>query len=234
MSLLKAHADAGDLDALRELAWGYDHGYLRVSPTPENDGMSYLLIRTWPWDAPVSARRYERALNHAARAGDETALFYVADRLLLPHVRGADDPPSSADKDSADAIYRRLVAADADPFRLALLAQHRDDDEGYRQHLAVAADAGNPTACVFRTYMDRRAQSDAAGIASQIDAMEACRDRATESPYDASLLTYADRTIRGLADQVRQGNGAAVALMDSLRAEGVFERHPRLAALADA
>lgn len=236
LALLTEAADAGHLVALQTLADARQRGYLRVPYDPATKSATLLPIRTTRWKAGRALRRYERALADSARAGSTESLFLIADRLLEPsRVQGARQT-MDADRDSARAIYRSLADRGADPLRLAFLADRLDDEPGHLAHLDAAAEAGDPNACVFRYWArrDRGARFTAAGLAERIDALEACRDRAIASHHDAEMFTSGVRLVSDLAEQAGRGNAEAEAVLDSLRAAGVFERHPRLAPHADA
>ena len=87
---------------------------------------------------------------------------------------------------------------------------------------------------MFRSWRLCDAPSTAARVGERIDALEACRDRVPEADRGPTPYGYGEEVLTDLADQVRQGNAAAATLLDSLRADGLFDRHPRLAPLADA
>lgn len=236
LALLTDAADAGHLEALRVLADARQQGYLRVPYDPATKSATLLPIRTTRWKTGRALRRYERALEDAARAGRAEALFHVADRLLEPRRIHGAHVTVNTDLDSARAIYRTLADRGADPLRLAFLADRLGDEAGHLAHLDTAAEEGDPNACVFR-YWARRDRGDrftAAGVARQIDALETCRDRAIEADRTVEMFTSGERVVGDLAEQAGRGNAEAMAVLDSLRADGVFERHPRLAPHAEA
>ncbi|PAP77958.1 hypothetical protein [Rubrivirga marina] len=234
LALLDEAAEAGHLEALHILAHAHGRGYLQTPYDSVQKSTSHLPIFSTRWEAGRALRRFERALRDSVRAGSVEAQFLVADRLLgTRRIPGARD---EVDPDSARALYHTLAARDADPLRLAFLANRLGDDEAYLAHLDDAAEAGDPNACVFRYWRrrDRDARFSAAGVAREIDALEACRARALEAHHDAEMFTSGERVVGDLAAQAREGNAEATATLDSLRATGVFDRHPRLAPLADA
>ena len=110
-----------------------------------------------------------------------------------------------------------------------MLAYALDDTAERDRQLAAAADAGNGEACWLRLWWTGgpRDLSTVAGFSAFVDDAEACPPGMREEDPVA-------RDLRALADQARSGNAAAVALLDSLDAGGLFERHPRLAAVVAA
>lgn len=234
LQILDAAADAGHLGALATLADAHQRGYLSV---PGNeDGTVHLPIRSWPWTAPLASRRYERAVRARADDGDPDAWFLIADGYVAQAFADGAWATPEADMDSARAIYRRLVATDADPLRLAILAQRVGDEDAYRAHLATAAAGGNSQACIFQSWAERSGTSrfDVGALAAFIDRTEGCRALAPERDRDATLYTYGTSAVQTLRSEAEAGNAAAVATLDSLRATGVFDRHPALAPHANA
>lgn len=225
LALLEAQAETGDLQALAQLADARSRGYLIASPgTPA----VHLPIETWPWEGPLATRRFERALADSVALGSESALFLLADRHL-------DRPrPQSPNVEAARAIYDRLVGEGARPVGLAYLAQRLGDEDAFLRHLADGAAAGDAQACTLH-FWQTRAEYDvhsARGMAERIDRIGACQalDPVAEQPTEA----YGRYEIEPLVAQHALGNAAAAVTLDSLRALGVFERHPHLLPLLDA
>ena len=233
LSLLDEAADAGHLGALVQLARAHQRGYLVTPYDAERKAAAHLPIHATRWQTGRTLRRYERVLRDSVRVGSHDALFLLADRLVAPKPVDGEWAMPEADRDSAAAIYAALAAQGADPFRLAFLADRLGDEAAYLRHLDAATDAGNPQACALRVQhrRGRHAPFTAARLAEQIDALEACRARAPES--DRGAYTYGDELVVDLAAQAGRGNAASVATLDSLRQRGVFERHPRLAAVVN-
>lgn len=229
VALLDAAAEAGDLAAMALLAEAHGRGYLRRSLG--NGASTHVAIQTRPWSPLLAYRRYQSAVHERAERGDPDARFLLADGYLTQqHIDGAWRHPAGH-LDSARAIYRRLEAAGADRLRLALLAQRLGDEPAFRAHLGAAAEAGDPKACIFLSWEERPRTSrfDVGALAAFIDRTEDCRALAPERDRDAPLYTYGASTVQTLRSEAEAGNAAAVATLDSLRATGVFERHPALA-----
>jgi hypothetical protein len=230
LSVLDAHAEAGDLDALRTLADAHQRGSLRVPYDSATQSGTLLPFRTTRWQAGRALRRYERVLRDSARAGSHEALFQIADATF-----GIGNARVDTDADSARAVYQILASRGADPLRLAFLADRLGDEAAHLAHLDAAAEAGDLNACVFAYWRrrDRDARFSAAGVAEQIDALEACRAHATEAHRDAEMFSTGERVVRDLVEQASRDNAEAKAVLDSLRAHGVFERHPHLTPLVE-
>jgi hypothetical protein len=230
LSVLDAHAAAGDLDALRTLADAHQRGSLHVPYDSEAGGATLLPIRTTRWQAGRALRRYERALRDSVRAGSHEALFQVAEATF-----GIGSARVDTDADSARAVYRLLASRGADPLRLAFLADQLGDGAAHLAHLDAAAEAGDPNACALAYWRrrDRDGQFSAAGVAEQVDALEACRARTSQAHRDAEMLSTGERVVKDLVEQASRDNAEAKAVLDSLRADGVFERHPHLAPLVE-
>jgi len=228
LALLEDAAESGHLDALATLAEARHRGYLR---SPSESAATFIPIVTFPWQAPLAARRLDRALRAGVEAGNETARFFAAEHLLDKRFVDGEWVSSEADRDSARALYRSLADDGADPFRLAFLAQRLQDKDAYFHYLNAAAESGNPSACSLLFWPKTRSHKpDADALAERIDEVEACRQRVPEADRDQPSFDFAANTVRAL---VAAGTEMA-PVVDSLRALGVFERHPRLAALVDA
>ena len=230
LALLREAADAGHLDALALRAQATRRGYLRTGygqgyrkgVLPANH--AFLVL---PGEPEEAERAYRRALHAAAASDDPDALFTAAFALTESQWTGSEWTVSATARDSARTIYRRLVAAGADPGRLAALAWTLDDHAAHRRHLDDAVQAGDGQACWRRLWTEKRPLATAAGFADFVDDAEAC------PPPPPGPDPVAD-DVRALAGHARSGNAAAVALLDSVRQSGVFERHPRLAEAASA
>lgn len=230
LDVLDAAADAGDLGALRELAEVRSQGYLSV-PYDQGGG-GRLTVASLPGEAMWTAWRYRRARDRGAEAGDPEALLAVAeeqagDLVMRGGVRVRT--LSGSRRDSVAVLYRRLLETNVSRLRLARLARHLDDEEAYIQLVDAAVAGREPDACSYKLYLTgtRRDLSTPAGLARFVDDAEAC----PRVPGDAD---HAAEQIGALVAQVRSGNDGARVLLDSLRVEGVFERHPRLAEQIDA
>lgn len=225
-------ADGGHLAALATVVEGREQGYLIVRDAGGRRA-GHAAVLSLPGQALLARRAFERTLADSARSGRPEVLLLLAQTLRgsMTIINGEFDPDwTTEDRDSVAAIYQRIQDADLPQFQLALLAKALGDDDAYRQHLDRAAAAGEPHACTFKLFFtgEKHDRSTAADLARYIDAADAaCQPGGKPDP--------AADTVRKLAEQIRYGNDEAAALLDSLRAEGVFERHPRLAALvADA
>ena len=233
LALLGEAAQAGHLDALEYRARAYRFGYLRTDWSAVTRGEpgkiegppAFLVL---PGQAEAAQADYRRVLESAADAGDTDAMFRFAAMLDEHSWHGTE---RALALDSARAVYRQLVDLGADPFRLALLAHNLDLDDDHRHFLPVAAQAGDPVACLHQSYASNRGAFSARGVARSIDAFEACRLLAEDAPRPGVEFNQSDRSLSALATQARDGNHDARGILDSLRADGVFERHPRLAAV---
>lgn len=232
LDLLDAGAEAGHLFALAKLADAHAKGYLSVPWDAERKAPGVLPIRSLPGQAALAQRRYERALERGARNGEPQALLAIALDLVGP-LYVTDGEMSSriapADRDSAEALYRRLVETDVLRMPLAHVAQALGDERGHVRLLAEAAEAGEPNACFSLIWFggDRPDLSSMRGRAEYIDRMIACAP-------EGEGFEEAATSVRTLASELDRGNEAAGAALDSLRQLGVFERHPRLTAIAAA
>lgn len=220
LRLYKRAAKQGDLDALNTVADAYERGYVRVglgSPTRHLPIVTFLgQDRRW-------RARYERERDERARAGEPDVLMRVADDLT----RGTLNKSAVA-QDSARAIRQRLVDADYAPALLReALVSMREDSLAADALLRRAETAGSGQACAIRVSFSHREQVTASQIAAFIDDIEAC------PPFPGNHPRGGERIVQNLREAERNGDERATAHLDSLRAEGVFERHPRLAALLD-
>lgn len=229
LALLGEAADAGHLDALAVRAQAYGRGYLRTGY-----GRGYQRGATevhrpffvFPGQAAAAENAYREALRKGAADGDPDALFRLAHRLTERQWTGAEWASSAADRDSARAVFGRLVRRGADPYRLAALASALGDDAERDRQLGLAVEAGDGRACWWALWAGpQRSKATAAGFSAFADRAEAC-------PLDLYDADPVADDLRTLGRQAAAGNAAAAVLLDSLRAEGLFERHPRLAAVA--
>ncbi len=231
LALLDQAADAGHLAALGTRAEAYEQGYLTVR-NPGREGARYVTVQPLPGQAALARRAYERTLADSVRAGHPPALLAAALQLAGPlyieEGRQVSHAPA-ADLDSAAALYRRLQDTDGPHLQVAFLATALRDEDGRRRHLDAAVTAGEPQACFIKLWWfgDRPDTATAAGMARYLDTIE------STCPKSPGATDLAAESMRTLTDQVERGNEAAVQFLDSLRVEGVFERHPRLAALVD-
>ena len=231
--LLDEAAAAGHLGALEYRARSYRLGYLRTDRYNGwqrgkiEDAHPFLVL---PGQAEAAEAEYQSALRSAADAGDPDAMFRLALELGQRRWLGGEWVRTASGLDSARVLYDRLVAADAPPRDLAALARVLDLGPDRWSHLARAAQAGDPVACLHRAYDEHGVPFSARYLAAAIDALEACREMAAGTPTPVAF-DHNDQTLGALAEQVRAGNRAARVILDSLRADGVFERHPRLAAV---
>lgn len=226
---LEAAADEGDLEAFAQLAAAHDQGYLRIrTEAGSPSGTQLVAIWSFPWQAERWRTAYEQARDEQAREGDHDALLRLADDLAVPSL-WLRRPDALPDPDSARAIRQRLIregngsAMIAEAFRRL----HDGDREAADALLVRAEASGHPQACelrvAFRTVPGLPPQEDisAQATATLIDALEACHSHRSES--------RGARIIAGLRRGQRAGATQAGAQLDSLRALGVFERHPHLA-----
>lgn len=226
---LEAAADQGDLEAFARLAAAHDRGYLRIPTDPNSPhGTQHVAIWSFPWQAGRWRSAYEQARDEQAREGDHTALLRLADDLAVPSL-WLRRPDALPDPDSARAIRQRLIREGSGPAMVheALRLHSNGDRDGADALLVRAAEAGQPQACelrvAFRTQpgLPSRDDASAQAAATLIDALEACPSRRSESG--------GTRIVAGLKRGQRSGATQAGAQLDSLRALGVFERHPHLA-----
>ncbi len=229
LALLGEAAEAGHLDALEYRARSYRRGELRTDwyrgwqPGKIEASHPFLVL---PGQAEAAHADYRRALEVASDAGDHDALFRFAAML---HEQSWHSDTRAPARDSARAVYRRLVGLGADPLRLAYLAHNLDLRDDHRGHLQRAVQAGDPSACLQLAYATHNRAFSARTVSQQIDAFEDCRRLAQHNPRPGVEFDQAGQTLRALAAQVRRGNHDARVVLDSLRADGVFSRHPRLA-----
>ena len=235
LALLDEAAEAGHLGALDYRARSYRHGYLRTDwsaatssrPGKIEETHAFLVL---PGQARAAQADYRRALDAAADTDDLGAMRQLAFELGQPRWIGGEWTTRPSALDSARVLYDRMQALGADPLDLANLARVLNLDDAHRAHLQAAAEAGDPVACLQRAYNDHGYPFSARGMAPAIDALEACRRLAAGGVSPVSFDQNVQR-LGDLAAQVRSGNDQARAILDSLRADGVFERHPRLAAV---
>lgn len=216
----KAAAKGGDLEALNIIANAYRDGYVRAQTTSASDGATFLPIMTWPGQGDRWQARYSRERDDAARSGDPAAWMRVADDLTV-----WNREETTADRDSAKAIRQRLVD---EGYHGALLhtafQMMRDDRERAIALLVRAEAAGSPQACHVRQMFERAGTSivTASQWSDEIDRLESCPALGTTRPYGAA------KVIGNLREAEARGESNATAHLDSLRALGVFERHPHL------
>ena len=229
LALLKEAAEADHLGALETLADARERGYMRAPFDARRKAGTNVAVYSLPGQAEAARERFEAVRDAQARAGDPEAM-----RSAAFHVLGSDtfiDGRLAADAtpaqlDSAAVLYERLLSTDLPRVQLALLAKALGRDDAYDRHVDEAAAAGEPQGCTCKLYMtdDRPDFSGSAGLALLIDRAMAC---APEGPG----VEIAARPVRTLLDETGRGNAAARVTLDTLRRLGVFERHPRLAAL---
>ena len=241
LALLDEAADAGHLAALRTRADAMACGYLRTpAGYRRGETQQNLPFLTWPWDASRAEGRYKRVLRDSVRADRPGALYLALDDALGDS--RFCQPPSDIDREAADALYRRLAQTEHGTFRLALTARKMGHQGDYERWFAEAAER-EPQACYHRlllstarppseTAEDRVATE--AGFRSPhyyadfIDGAERCaglpRAGRSAPPEDV-----AGRFVQSLRAEAASGNDDAAVILDGLRAEGVFRRHPRLA-----
>ncbi len=218
LRLYRAAATQGDLDALDTVADAYEQGYVRAGSAPSR----FLPILTLPGQGRRWRARYERERDTRARAGEPAVLMRLADDLT---VWKSND--TAADRDSARAIRQRLVDADYAPALLyAAFTTMREDSLASDSLLRRAEAAGSAQACAIRAGFSHRQRVTAAQTAAFIDDIERC------PPVPGAGPTGGERIVQNLVAAERRGEVGATAHLDSLRALGVFQRHPRLAALA--
>lgn len=228
-SLFTEAAGGGHLAALRTVAEARDRGYLTVDDADGRGATGHVGVLSLPGQAALARLAFRHALADSAQTGRPEVLLMLAQELHgeATFVNGElRSDWSGGGRDSAAAIYHRIKGADLPRLQLALLAKALGDDDAYRQHVDEAAAAGEPHGCAFKLYFtgDRHDTSTVSGLSRYLDAAgAACPPGGPDDP--------AAETVRTLAEQAAAGNGAAVDVLDGLRAEGVFERHPRLAAL---
>lgn len=220
-----------DLMAHAMLGEAYQRGYLSIRDTLGGPDTNFP-IRAWPGQAALEGWRFERHVDRAARVGEPFALLVVAWRIIEPHeiLNGEFVEPdlTPAQRDSAKAIYRQLVDTDVDRFRLGLLAQSLGDTVAHRRHIAEAAAQGDPTACTFMVWF---LESDPQTTTAHTEGMALYFDRVADCRPGHPIPYRAADSLRDLQAQIDLGNPASIAVLDSLRQLGVFDRHPELAAL---
>ena len=229
---LKAAGASGDLDALRSVAEAYEFGYLPSHAIRGDEDYTNLPILALPGQAGRWRARYARERDALALSGDPDGWARVADDLA-PFTRDA----TAAERDSAAAIRQRLAAERHGPTLVYLAVNTREGwDNPVRQDslLRLAEEAGYSNAChlraTFATRVSEGAEPDTtvAGLAAHIGRVEACGRPTGLEPGDE---WGGERIVRSIKTGAARGDSAAVAHLDSLRLLGVFERHPRLAAV---
>ncbi|MEM1055908.1 MAG: hypothetical protein AAGI52_10305 [Bacteroidota bacterium] len=238
----KLAADQGDLGAIKTVAASYRDGYLRAKgpDRPVHAGeetSSFMPLLVLPGQASHWQRRYERERDGRALAGDPSAWMRVAEDLT---VWNRNETP--ADADSALAIRERLVREGYHPAILQkALSVFREDREAGLELFHQAEAAGSPGACQLRATwlhyqvgIESPAKPDpsANATAQFIDALEACPPVETgpdEPERGARLVANLAKAAASPSDTFGSADDA-VASLDSLRALGVFDRHPRLTA----
>ena len=226
VAVVKAQAEAGDVGALGQMAAIYRDGYVRDLDTSGESKQATLVV--WPWQEGLWRRRYIRERDRQAREGDADALFYAAQDLQKPwiHPTGDVTDPTHAELDSAHTILSRLAAGGHPLALFSLGADARmEGDPAADSLLAAAEAAGSFAACVWRASSMQGDALTSHGLADQIDRGESCRALTTRS----SASIPSESVIRGLRAGMADGSPEARMHLDSLRALGVFERHPHLA-----
>ena len=232
VAMLEAAADAGDWGALGELVQTYERGYLRTSTDSAGTDYRTLPVSASPLRARHARARYADALDRARADGDPHALYRIAGQLLQPHgpptVVPGEMPTQvdSAARDSADALYRQIVDADLPRMSLAMLALALGDSAAYVRHIDEAVAAGESNACTFKLWFTH-GQPDLATLRGRV----AHYDRVLACDPGGEASDYVADDVRALHEQIALGNAGAVVALDSLRALGLFERHPRLASV---
>ena len=218
----KAAANGGDLEALNIVADAYRDGYVRAQTASAEQGVTFLPILTWPGQGDRWQARYKRERDEAAQAGDPVAWMRVAQDLTF-------GKETRANRDSAQAIRQRLVDADYGPALIhAAMSSWGDNPARSDSLLRRAEGAGNAQACHIRVTWGNIARTpeeldiSAEATAAYIDALEACPPLPTDGPQGGAMVV----------EKIRRSTlPNAAAHLDSLRALGVFDRHPRLARL---
>lgn len=221
---LRALAEQGDFGATQTLAMVYRRGYLQTSA----DGTRrHHPVFVWPGQADQWQQRYETMRDHLAAEGDPAALFAVAGALERATYRDGEwVQPTEAARDSALAIRERLSAENNPQAWMALGLRLRHSDPARSDSLLALAEAADVNgACFWRTLPEPGAWYTAAGINAYADEAADCAD-----PTDPESDVLG-RIVRDLRAEHERGNPASVVVLDSLRALGLFERHPRLAAV---
>lgn len=223
LGLLKSAADRGHLLALEYLADAYDRGYLHHQDT-DRPATQNLTFRKWPWEAAHWHRAFATELESRVAAGDAEALIMHAIRLRARTFRGGDwhDPAASALEES-NTILRDLAASGnaTAMIQLGFYSEAGDRHAWFRR----AEEAGDPNGCWFQfLFIDSGAHVvTAAEFADAIDRSEECHAMDPNHRFD-----FAGDKLGSLRAQMEQGNEHASTHLDSLRALGVFDRHPRL------
>ncbi len=102
------------------------------------------------------------------------------------------------------------------------------DSAGYVHHLDQAIADGDGWACRAKVWFagDPINLTTSIGIVHYLDQVLTCPAPETTE--------HARQTLQPLAENVRAEMPEALTTLDSLRADGFFERHPQFAALFDA
>ena len=240
LGLLDEAADAGHLAALGARAEAASRGYLRTRGGAPERNLAYL---PWPGEASRTAARYDAALRDSVRAGHSDALYLALDDVLGRGGPGSE--PARADRDSADALYRRLVQTGRGTLGLAFVAQRLGREADSERWLAEAA-AQDRGACFHRLFLSTalppsETPEDRAAVEAElrspryhadfIGGAERCAalpDGGALASGDGVRVDVSGRFVRALRAAAAAGDDEATALLDGLRAEGVFQRHPRL------
>ncbi|MEM6286265.1 MAG: hypothetical protein AAF845_03825 [Bacteroidota bacterium] len=224
LDLLAEAADAGHLGAMRRLADAYERGHIQA-PRQRGTRASHLAVTASPEQAALARSRYADTLAARTEAGDPEALLAAALDLTGTLTRtdstwAAEMTP--AERDSLAGLHSRLDAMDVDRMPLGSVAVALGDTAAARRHLDEAVAAAEPNACLYGIMFSRDPPDlvTACGLAAHYDALAACPEEG-----------LVEETAEGHLRSVRTGVPDAVALADSLRSLGVFDRHPRLGAL---
>ena len=128
--------------------------------------------------------------------------------------------------DPVPAVAHGLAEDGSRHLRMAGQFSQNGDAAAADSVLSLAMGQGHAEACYWRARTRHPVRASASQISAFVDASAPC----------ASLLPPALRhedesaqIFAGLHALAHDGNGRAVARLDSFRALGVFERHPRLA-----
>ena len=227
LALYKDAAKRGDLDALSTVSRAMRQGYIRA-PEPENTRQGeimahHLPIFVLPGQAGLWRDRYETEKAGKAAAGDPYARYLVAQDL---RIWKRDATP--AERDSARAIMDGLVAEHFGPAVIpATMRLYREGDvQTADSMLALVKPPYHASACAFgvtwrgMTPAGQTPDISAEATARVIDAYEACPD--LPDGYEKRSQTIVQNLMRSERER-------DIAHLDSVRALGVFQRHPHLA-----
>lgn len=228
LRLYRSAAKRGHLRAMETLADAHRRGYFTRSGSMVT-GFNPVRFVGLPWEASHWQRRFEDEMTRQVRAGSTEARYMLAGHLRTRHFDGETwHDPSPAERDSSEAIYHALANEGHVNAMLVLSfrANSRGDSLVADRWLARAEEAGSETACWFRVSRAHRHLTSMKALADGIDAGTRC-EAMEDDP--SPIRSMAEMALGNLFTQDSLGNEAATAALDSLRALGVFERHPHLA-----